>query len=422
MPSNAHLSSKRFSPLLSMPLVAALCLIVARPASAGVAIDLSDFIKGPETNGMTMRSTDATLNMRLCVQTRLEYGDTGTTPGGNAYSTDADLYFKILSLETTGALTKDLKYNLVFIKGREGQAGRTSSTTDGSARLQNAFIDYKLSDTATIRFGKAKLPYSRSAATHYSKQMFVELASSVDGAKAQFGDYFQPQAALSGGFMGDTLGYGLFVADGWEAGANLNGKDDKDGKVYRSATLYGARLEYSPPGFVETGRSDAHLGKGRHLTFSATGAAQKNIEYSTFNGIASTGSEDRTLTVFDVSGHLSGFTGQAEYLASAIEYTGHGLAKKRPKGWYAQAAYYINNVNIEPAVKYEIYDQDALAPEKKETNRTLGVNWYLKGHSLKASFNWIHSVLEDNAVSGLTVSGAKARTRDRYQLEAQLFL
>lgn len=408
--------------MMPLTITAAIYMITAPPASAAVTTDLGGFIKGPETNGMTLRSGDASLNIRLCVQTRLEYGDASTTPGGNAYSTDADLYFKVLSLETTGAPAKDLKYNLVFIKGREGQSGRPSSTTDGSIRLQNAFIDYKISDTATIRLGKAKLPYSRSAAMHYSKQLFVEFASSVNGAKALFGDYFQPQAALSGGFMRDTLGYGLFVADGWEAGTNLNGKDDKDGKVYKSAPLYGARLDYSPPGFVEAGRSDAHLGKGRHLTFSAARAAQRDIEYSTYNGAASTDSEDRTLTVLDVSGHLGGLTAQAEYLAWAIEYTRPGLPKKRPKGWYAQAAYFINGLNIEPVARYESYDQDSAFAEKKETNGTLGVNWYLKGHSLKASFNWIHSAYDDNAVSALIVSGAKARTRDRYQLEVQLFL
>lgn len=420
MSSCTRLSSKRLRRLLIVPLIAAACLIAASQPASGVVA--ADFIKGPETSGMTVKSEEANLNIRLCVQTRLEYGDVATTPGQGAYSTDADLYFKILSLETTGALAKDLKYNLVFLKGREGQGGRASSTTDGSVRLQNAFIDYKLYDAATFRFGKAKLPYSRSAATHYSKQLFVELPASVDGAKTLFNDYFQPQAALSGGFMADSLGYGLLIADGWEAGTNLNGKDDKEGKVYKSAPLYGARAEFSPPGLVEAGRSDAHLGKGRHLTFSATVASQRDIEYSTYNGASSDDSEDRTLVVFDVSGHLNGLTGQAEYLAWTIEYTKPGLAKKRPKGWYAQAAYLVNGLNVEPVFRYESYDQDSAFTEKTEKNRTIGVNWYLKGHSLKASLNWLHSIYDDNAISSANVSGAKARTRDRYQLEVQLYL
>ncbi len=65
-----------------MSLIAVTCLIAGRSASAAVGADtrLIDFIKGPETNGMTLRSYETSLNIRLCVRTRLEYDDVSTTP------------------------------------------------------------------------------------------------------------------------------------------------------------------------------------------------------------------------------------------------------------------------------------------------------------------------------------------------------
>ncbi|HAS16998.1 MAG TPA: hypothetical protein DCR39_03700, partial [Nitrospiraceae bacterium] len=170
--------------------------------------------------------------------------------------------------------------------------------------------------------------------------------------------------------------------------------------------------EISPPGWIEKSQSDAHLGNGKHLTIGADYAAQQGIEYKGNNY-----EEDRTLTGFDISGHWNAITGQFEYNTWKEEYTDPSKSDKEPNGWYVQAGYFVQGPNIEPVVRYEIFDQDSNSDDKEEKTTTLGVNWYGKGHSFKVGMNWAHTEYDKNASGYLSDDDKK----DVYQVQAQLY-
>ena len=88
-----------------------------------------------------------------------------------------------------------------------------------------------------------------------------------------------------------------------------------------------------------------------------------------------------------------------------------------PQGWYAQAGYFIDGPNIEPVLRYEVYDQDSNSDDKQEKTTTLGVNWYAKGHSFKVGLNWAHTEFDQNASGALAADDKK----DMYQAQAQLY-
>ncbi len=158
--------------------------------------------------------------------------------------------------------------------------------------------------------------------------------------------------------------------------------------------------------------SDAHLGKGRHLTLGANWAAQDGIEYA-----GDAFEEDRTLWGMDLSGHWRGLTAQVEYNAWKEEFSDPSKPAKEPKGWYAQAGYFIPGGNVEPTIRYEVYEQDSNKADTDQKTVTAGINWYLKGHSVKLSANYVMTEFEKNAKGFL----ANDDKQNVFQIQGQLY-
>jgi len=387
---------------------AKLLLIPVTILSLTSASFAQDFTMGDETKGLKVKISDDTdISFRVRMQPRLDMGDLVKNEAGTSYESEIDNYLRRLRLEIGGNMVKELKYSLVFEADKNGKFASSGSPTN-EVKIQMANIDYKFNDSLGVRFGKAKLPYSRVSLTSSSKQLIVERPVSTEAAKKLFDDYYQSHLMFSGKASEGLFAYNFAIGDGWEPNSTIS----TGTTVHKSSLLYIARFEVSPPGWVEADKNDAHLGKGKHLTVGANYATQKGIEYKT-----TAYEEDRTLTGLDVSGHWDGFTGQFEYNTWKEEYTDPSKSEKEPNGWYLQAGYLIPDMNIEPVARYEVYDQDSNSDDKQEKTTTIGVNWYLKGHSMKIGLNRA-STKYDNSASGWL---ANADTKDTYQLQAQLY-
>ncbi|HZX49235.1 MAG TPA: porin [Nitrospirota bacterium] len=416
---------------------AKLLLIPVTILSLTTASFAQDFRMGDETKGLKVKISDDTdISIRIRMQPRVDSGDLIASKDGRSYESEMDMYLRRIRLEMDGKLVSDLKFNLTFEGDKNGIRGKESASKSNEVKVLYAYLDYKFADEANLRFGKAKLPFSRVSLTSSSKQLLIERPVSTEAAKKLFDDYYQTNAMLHGSFAEGVIAYNIDRADGWENGNYLNGKDATEGKVFKADPLYIARIEVSPPGLVEKSKSDAHLGQGRHLTLGLSYATQKSIDYSHFGSTynattgkttetASNNDEDRSLIGADISAHFGGLTLQGEYIAWKIDYSAVGKDAKEPKGLYVQAGYFIPGLNIEPVARYEVYDHNsnaaATADNTKEKDTTIGVNWYGKGHSFKVGANWVHSTYEDNVTSDVKVKGSDEDSRDMYQLQAQLY-
>ncbi len=367
-----------------------------------------DFSLGEATKGLKVKISDDTdISFRVRLQPRIDMGDLIKSEDGKSNESEMDMYVRRVRLEIGGQLYTNLKYSLVFEADKNGKFASSGSPTN-EVKIQLANIDYKFQDAFAVRFGKAKLPYSRISLTSSSKQLIIERPVSTEAAKKLFDDYYQSHLMLHGKVAEGIFAYNLAVGDGWEPNSTITGTTT----VHKSDPLYITRLELSPPGWTEKDKSDAHLGQGRHLVLGVNYAGQKGIEYKT-----TTYGEDRTLMGADISGHYEGFTAQVEYNEWQEKYTNPASKEKKPKGWYAQAGYFISGLNTEPVARYEVYDQDSNSSDKKEKTTTVGVNWYGKGHSLKVGLNWA-STKYDKSASGYLANDDK---KDVYQLQAQLY-
>lgn len=373
----------------------------------GSAAYAEGFLFGNETKGVTLPANETDLKVRIRLQPRIDYGDIIKSKDGKSYTSDNDLYLRRARLELSGhLLTKTIKYNLTLSADKWDKIGQTNEVG-----LLYAYAQWEADEAISLRIGKAKLPYSRVSLASSSKQLLIERPASTEAAKKLFGKheaYYQPAITVNGKFLEGVMGYEAAVADGWQ-----NGESIQTGlTVFKASPVYAARVELSPPGWVEKKKSDAHLGKGKHLALGIDYAAQSGIEYK-----ENSYKEDRTLTGVDLSAHYEGLTAQGEYNEWQEKYTNPASKEKKPKGWYAQAGYFIDGPMIEPVARYEVYDQDSNSSDKKEETTTIGVNWYGKGHSFKIGLNWA-STKYDKSASGWLANDDK---KDVYQLQGQLY-
>jgi phosphate-selective porin OprO/OprP len=380
--------------------LAAAGVLCAGPAYAG-------FVFGEETKGATIANGDSDINIRVRLQPRFDFGD--LVSNGNSYDSQSDLFIRRARVELGGhLLAKEIQYSLVLTADKWEKIGNANEVG-----LLYAYVRWVASDAAVFTLGKEKLPYSRVSLSSSAKQLIIERPVSTEAAKKVFGAtdaYYQPKFSVGGKLAEGIFGYEVAVADGWQNGEDIQATGSR--KVQTASPLLVGRVELSPPGWTEKSKSDAHLGKGQHLTLGANVASQSGIKYQT-GGFE----EDRSLWGVDLSGHYKGFTAQFEYNEWDIDSTDPMIAAKKPKGWYAQAGYFIEGPNVEPVARYEVYDQDSNSANKEEKVTTLGVNWYGKGHSFKVGANWLHHEFEAGASGKL----ASDDSRDIYQVQAQLY-
>ena len=382
-------------------MIAAIVVVCSVPAEA--------FMLGEESKGAKIQVTDESdLTIRIRLQPRVDSGDIIKSKDGNSYVKDSDMYMRRVRLEMSGQAVKNLKYNLTFDADKWDKVENTNKVA-----LLYAYINYTFMPELSLEFGKNKLPYSRVSLSSSSAQLLIERPVSTEAAKKLFGagdPYYQTAFKVEGKIAGGVFNYAVALADGWSNAETIYTAPSR--KVFKAGELIVGRIELSPPGWVEAKKSDAHLGKGRHLTLGVNAAQQNNIEYK-----ENAYDEDRKFTGIDVSAHYEGFTAQFERTGWTIDSSDPAVGKKEPKGWYAQAGYFIAGPDLEPVARYEVYDQNSDAANSKEKTTTVGLNWYPKGHSLKFGINRAHTKYESAASGYLANDSAK----DVYQVQGQFY-
>lgn len=325
-------------------------------------------------------SKSASFRISTYIQARAEYGDLAQGSERDIQPSDFDLYFRRARIGFHGtALTPGLSYGLSFA-GDESVQSEIYSSYDGRGNvvLSDVYLRYAFSDQLVLKFGKDKLPYSRVYLTSSSEQLLSERPYYTYALRDFFHTYTHSHVGMSGDIRaGGLLAYSVAVGRAWRSGDSLRG--DSGPVVTSAPPMLVARMDWSPAGWEERRRSDAHVGQGQHFGVGAYGAAQNSLRYR--DGVVEA-SENRRVHGVDVSFHQGASTFQAEYNAWR---TGGSIleSSRRAASVYVQGAYLFQGLMLEPAIRLERYKQKTESGEGRAQVVTVGANKYVQGQDLK---------------------------------------
>lgn len=268
------------------------------------AIDMENGVTGiADDRGFTLQSKDGKFIFKpyLFLQTRgmfNYYDDEGLD---KAYNQDnvANSGFAIpyAIIGFTGTTFGRLDYNI-----------SVNAAGSGGNVLQQAWVDYRISDAARFRVGKFKTPFSHAYLTTLGETLFpilpTSLISSVImpyslnavnpsvGTGFDLGVSYHGVARLSRarnvketapGFRNEWLmGYEVGLWNGTGSGVNNATKTLSD-DWHIPALLYAGRISFMPWGRMPKTQGNTHMLRGRHMEFAVSGGLNVESESESTN-------------------------------------------------------------------------------------------------------------------------------------------
>lgn len=162
----------------------------------------------------TQLLADDKIKFKVRLQPRLDAGE-HERAGEKNYETESDIYLRRTRLEASGTPVDKLKYSLVLKADKWNQTGSADAVG-----LHYGYFDYQFATALGVRFGVAKLPYSRVSLTSSAKQLLVERPSSTEAGKKFFNNYYASHIMAHGKLADGAVVYNLAVTDGFQFGDN----------------------------------------------------------------------------------------------------------------------------------------------------------------------------------------------------------
>ena len=155
---------------------------------------------------------DDSIQFKVRIQPRADFGDFASTDG-TEYRSQLDLYLRRSRLEVSGRPADGVDYVIAVAGDRWGQRG---SSVGGEVTY--AFVNYRLGASAAVQAGLAKLPFIRSTRVSSSRILFIERTKTANTVAGALGRYITTHLAIHGRVKDGTIGYGVAVMDGFQAG------------------------------------------------------------------------------------------------------------------------------------------------------------------------------------------------------------
>jgi hypothetical protein len=183
--------------------------------------------------------------------------------------------------------------------------------------------------------------------------------------------------------------YQLAIGDGVHSGKFKDASGSSfGGDLTQESFFYGGKVVLSPfDGWEETKRTETYFGKGKHFAVGASYWKSPEIAYDD-GTVAQT--IDHTLTNVEISGHYHGLFAQAEYfMFDGVVRDWTDSETGTSKGWYVTFEYVMENLGYAaPYFRYESWNKFEDEDGYDFTSTLVGVNWYLKGNSVKAGLTY----------------------------------
>lgn len=286
-----------------------------------------------------------------------------------------DIMVRRVRLKAKGNAFGIANYFVEIKFDNNGQVGKTPKPI-----VENAWLEFKLHKNVYMRVGRYDVPFTRSLLTSDSKLMLMN-RSIVTGKLAKLGLVDNTEGVLLHGRpLNGHLEYsfGIFNNEVFE---KANGQTAKWSKLLMPAGRLALNFFDKNGKPKSSGYADykaSYIGKGKRLSIGVNAVSLHNVHDDTLQ---------YNLTAFgtDLFANYNAFTFEAEY----------DMFKRNvnSNGWYAQVAYLLpfeigKKLKIEPNFRYQEFNKNNSISGEKINATSVGLNFYIRGHNLKAQMDY----------------------------------
>ena len=248
----------------------------------------------------------------------------------------------------------------------------SNTTGEASNKIKDGYVEANLKPVFAVRFGQYKAPFGLQQITSDAREEFVERAIT---------DRFTPARdegiMVHGALDSKTFGWAGGVFNG---GGESRVQDD-------SSLMWVGRAYWDPLGEYKLSESPLenpesmilHFGVAVHTGETARGTATPGVFENP---------DDETAYGAEFAWRIGKIWATAEYFLMSDEQDNPaGNPTLRTAGWHAQAGWMPWTRPIEVAARYALVNPDRDAADDTLTEARVGVNYYVKGHNLKAQWD-----------------------------------
>lgn len=342
-----------------------------------------DFLLGKQTH-INMKfvaddNSDMWLKAGVRIQGTFEYNTDGTVA---AKSNISDAYLRRVRFEVAAGFNKWTSFvmDVRNDKANYGDKGeQTFNVGDAYVKIKKPF------GTSLVNFKlyRAKIDISRTETVKSARVITYDRPKVADEAAQYITHNRRGTNIQAYGNWDKKVHYQVAAGDGVYSGKLVDASGSKiDTGITQGSFFYGGKVVLSPfDGWEETKRTETYFAQGKHFEIGAGYWGSDNIYTN-----KAAGKIDHILINLEISAHYKGLFVQAEY------FDFDGVVKDwitaetgKSTGWYATSEYVIESLNyLAPFVRYESWNKFEGAADYDYTAATAGVNWYLKGNSIKA--------------------------------------
>ena len=369
-----------------------------------------EFLLGKETH-INMKwipddAPDMWFKAGVRIQGSLETKDIQYLDGTSKDFTDA--YLRRVRLEVAAGFGDVASFTMDI---RNDKSNYGIENPEGQFSVGDAYVKIKKPfDTSLLNFKlyRAKIDVSRTETVKSARVIAYDRPYVADAA-AQFISFNRRGANIQAyGDWNKKIHYQ--VATG--AAANPDKVKDAIGNAGSKADIslddqsffVGGKIKLSPfDGWEEKKITETYMGQGKHFTLGAAYWAIPTMKGTTKNsgGIVNNFNLNRSLINLEASAHYQGLMLQGEYFKfnNVIkDITANTLEIGDSNGWYLTGEYVFTDFYyLSPFARYESWDRFEEEDGFKTTSTLAGVNWYLRGNTIKMGMYYQQNNFEKEA-------------------------
>jgi phosphate-selective porin len=338
---------------------------------------------GQEKGGVTVQANngEASLTLGGLLQVQFEDGDRGD----NRFPATGEdrFYLRRARLNATGAFAEHFDFRLEF-----DLEGTLSSTTGLRAQMTDGYINWNQYAFANVRAGQFKTPFGFEQLYADPRLPTIE--------RTLVNDRLTLNRQLGVQLGGDLLDKHLSYAVGTFNGNGVNNSGNDNGKF-----LWAERLVVTPwKGNLLGGPASWAVG-GNAFQSEDTALSLPDLS---LDSTPATPDRDNLFTGkrrgygVDSQFESGPFFVWVEYLKNHLEpVSARPSAEFDTDGWYAEAGVYLVPKKLQAVVRHETFDPSRRVSDDDVKSDTVGLNYYIKGNSLKLQLDYLRTDLPRNA-------------------------